>query len=489
MSGKSIPALLFAVPAGFIVSLGFNHFFLRLSDRPFLDQALAVSGLTFALSWVFFAIWENRAAIRPRWNFRLSFSLAPLRENAAGLGLALFFFLAYLYSGLQVGDFTARQEDNLFDADSAAWAHRIAGPGGGALEMRGPHPFAYFIFRPFGWFLNLFTHDPFFSALLLNALAGGACVFLAWLFIKNHFEHKGYAFLVAALLGLSTSHLVFGSLVETYIFSAFALILFCALLGRRQSSLAPLVVSAALTFGITLTNFGQNLIAFLVARPRWRDGLRFAGWTLSIALIFTYLHAAWYPSSRLFFLPSDAQSEEVFFASPFEPPYWRVAGRLLLLLRTILLSTVIAPDFYALTEGAESALPTLRFFRITPGAFRFGGYDDLGTILVIVWALLLLAAGIAFAWKWIRARTTDLSLAFALCLAFNFVLHFVYGEDPFLYSPDWAYALVFFVAFGLAPWRRNRLFQVGFSIFLILLAVHQWQFLVAIHRALLPYLR
>lgn len=488
MSNKLIPKLFIATLLGFLVSLGFNFFFLHLSDRPRLDQVLAVLGLTFALWWVFFTIWENKAAIRFRWNLHISLSIAPLRDKAAGLILALFFFFVYFCFGVQLRNFSARQVDNLFDADSAAWIHRIASPDGGAMEMRGPHPFAYFIFRPFGWFLNLFTHDPFLSALLLNTLVGGVCVFLAWLFIKSRFENKVYAFLVSSLLGLSTSHLVSSSVVETYIFSAFALILFCALLGQKQVSLPPLVASGALTFGITLTNFVQNVIAFLIARPRWKDGFRFVGWVLSVSFVFTYLHAVWYPSSRLFFLPSDAQGEGVFFASLLQPPYWRVAGRVLLLLRTVLFSTVIAPKFYVLTEGLESALPTVRFFRITPGAFRFGGYDVLGKILVVMWACMLLAAAIMVTWKFIRTRKADLSLAFALCIAFNLALHFVYGEDPFLYSPNWAYALVFFAAFGLAPWMHNRIFQVGFSIFLVLLAYHQWTFLATLLQTLLPYM-
>lgn len=476
------------IVAGLILSLGFNAFFLRLSERPLTEQALAILALALALSYVFYFAWERVLKVRPRWHFKVSFPLAALRDNAAGLALALLFFGVYLYYGLLIGGFSARQVDNLFDTDSADWAYRIANPQGGTFDMRGPHPFAYFLFRPLGLFLNLFTHEHFLSALVLNALAGGACVFLAWLFLKRQFENKVYAFLMAALLGLTTSHLILGSLVETYIFSAFALVLFCVLAGSERSSLASLVASAALTFGITLTNFVQNVIAFTVSRPRWKEILRFTGWTLSIALILTYLHAARYPSSRLFFLPSEAVSEETFFA-PFEPPLWRISGRLMLLLRTALLTTVIAPDFYALTEGTESALPLIRFFRILPGAFHYGGYDALGKILVIIWASLLLAAGIAFAWKLIRARKADLSLAFALCLAFNLALHLVYGEDPFLYSPNWAYALIFFLAFGLAQWKHGRLFQAGFSTFLILLAYHQGQFLAALYQTLLPYMR
>ena len=72
-------------------------------------------------------------------------------------------------------------------------------------------------------------------------------------------------------------------------------------------------------------------------------------------------------------------------------------------------------------------------------------------------------------------------------ILFKFVLHINYGQEPFLYSPDWAYALIFFVAFGLAPFRENRFFQAGFLIFLLLLANNQIRFLETILYELAPY--
>ncbi len=477
-----------AVCTAFGLSFGFNYFFLNLTNRPLVDQALALFFLTAALAWVIHLAWSGAEPFHLRRYSSLSLNVGSLRENAPGLLLALFFFVFYLWFGSQMRDFNMRQVDNVFDSDPASWVHRIASPDLAGKEMRGPHPFAYFIFRPLGWFLNFFTRDPFLSAMLLNALAGGACVFLAWLFIKRQFQSVAYALLIAGLLGMSTSHLVLGSIVETYIFSAFALILFCVILQSNPPSLAPLVASGALTFGITLTNFVQNAIAFLVARPRWREIVRFAGWTVAIAFILTYLHAAWYPSSKPFFLMSGIQNEGKFFAELLDAPEWRIKGRILLLARTILLYTVVAPNFHVLREEVGSTLPELRFFKITPGTFHYGGYDGWGDALAAVWALLFLTAAVAFAWNLARDRKAGLSFAFALCLAFNFALHMIYGEEPFLYSPDWAYALVFFVAFGLSPFRNNRYFQAGFLTFLAVLAYHQWQFLRAVLQTLLPYM-
>jgi len=83
----------------------------------------------------------------------------------------------------------------------------------------------------------------------------------------------------------------------------------------------------------------------------------------------------------------------------------------------------------------------------------------------------------------------DLSLALGLCVLFNFALHLNYGYEPFLYSPDWAYALIFFVALSLGSLAKNRFFQSGLLVFLILLAYNQFQFFRFIFETIAPFIR
>jgi hypothetical protein len=365
---------------------------------------------------------------------------------------------------------------------------RISAPAGYQMEMRGPHPFAYFVFRPLGWIFNLITGNPPLTAILLNSLAGGLCVFLAWIFIKNQFQNRIYAFLVATLLGISTSHLLLGSLVESYIFSAAALIGFFVLLQTRTAALGPLVLTSLLTFGITLTNFLQNFIGFLVSRPRWKEVFRFASLVLAIGIVLSLLHTAWYPSSKLFFLPSATQGEEEFTISIFRDPAWRAIGRVMLLIRTMLLYSVIAPRPYVLTEEVGGTFPRFNFFRVSPENFQLSSYSGMGNILIFTWAVMLLVAGALFVWDLFRTRKAGFSLAFAFCLFFNFLLHLGYGYEPFLYSPDWTYALIFFVALGLAPFANQRWFQAGFLLFMVLLAYNQWQFVDFIFDTVSPFI-
>jgi len=491
-----------------IISFAFNFLFFNLSDRPLTDQILLVTVMAIALGYLIFSLWET--ITKPAESRKQTAEARPraatipnlLREHLPGILLALLFFAAYTYIGLQLNLARSDTTDNFLEADNYPWMHRISAPDGYLRDMRAPHPFAYFIFRPLGWLLNLFTPTPTLSAILLNTFVGALCVFMAWLFIKRQFQNPIYALLIASLLGLSTSHFFFGSVVETYIFSAAALIGFVLVLQSRTDSMLAPVTMSLLTFGITITNFAQNFIGFVIDqtqrlsqpsetpktfRSYFAKIFRFTALTLSLGIVISLIHAAWYPSSMLFLLPSGAQVEGDFSLSIFQPPAWKAIGRVVLLVRTFLLYTVIAPKPFVFGKEVGASLPYFNFFKLTPQLYSYSAYNGLGNILITVWAGLLLVSGVFFLVNLIRNRKVDLSLAFVLSIMFNFVLHLSYGFEPFLYSPDWAYALIFFVALSLAPLAKNRLFQGAMLIFLILLAYNQIQFFQFIFDAIAPF--
>lgn len=484
---KRIIGFLLIAAISFFVSYAVNYSFLNLAARSPIDQKLALFFLSCALTYILFMLWVDGVKIGGTW-IPPRLTRDSWRENFPGIALATLFLLVYLRFGMTLNNFGVGQVDNLFDADVGSWMRRISSPDVRDFEMRGPHPFTYFIFQPFGRFLNLFTQDPTFSAILFNALAGGACVFLMWLFVKGKFGSRTYAFLMASLLGLTSAHFFFGSVIETYIYSALALLLFFLLVGTGNASASALTLAGVLTFGITLTNFVQTLIGFVIARPRLREIIRFAGWALSISLLLTYLHAYIYPASKLFFLVPDVENESKFLSGINGQPDWYIVGRLMYLTRTILLYSVIAPKVFILTAEVGSTIPEFRFYRISPGIFHQTDYDGLGQILIIVWALALAVSGAVFLWKLIRERKAELPLAFALCILFNFAIHVNYGQELFLYSPDWTYALILFAAFGLAPFAKNRLFQIGMLVFLALLACNQWLFMKTVVDALREFM-
>jgi hypothetical protein len=494
------------------IAFAFNFLFLKLLERPVIDQILLIVFSTASLGYLIFSLWEvlieSDGLHLPVAKFQFNPAAIPslLKEHALGIALALLFFAAYTYIGLQLNFSDSDTTDNFFEADNYPWMHRMTDPNGYLMEMRAPHPFAFFIFRPLGWLLNLFTSNPTLSAILLNTFTGALCVFLAWLFIKRQFQNPAYAFLIASLLGLTTSHIFFGSVVETYIFSAAVLIGFVLVLQKRTDSMFAPVTLSLITFGIALTNFVQNFIGFFVTqslkifhpehktgetKKNFRDFLinifRFTALTLSLGIVISLIHAAWYPSSRLFFVLSDAQIEGDFSTSIYQESAWRVVGRLILLVRTILLYTVVAPKPYVFGKEVGATLPYFNFFKLTPHLYSYSAYTGLGTILITAWAVLLFVSGGLFLWNLIRTRKADLSLVFVLSILFNFILHLSYGFETFLYSPDWAYALIFFVGLSMAPLAKNRLFQGAMLVFLILLAYNQIQFFQFILATIAPF--
>ncbi|OGO26644.1 MAG: hypothetical protein A2Y54_05840 [Chloroflexi bacterium RBG_16_51_16] len=411
-----------------------------------------------------------------------------LIDHAPGLILSAAFFIILFNIGIRLNHPGFDTTDNLLDADNFTWMQRIAWAGGYEFEMRTPHPFAYFIFRPMGYIANLILGDPFYAALFLNSLAGAVCVYLMVLLVNAILHNKTYALLSAALLGFSTAHLWFGSVIESYIFSAATLLIFFVILQTNQKSNWGLVLSSLAVFGITITNAAQTFIGFLVKNRNLKSFIRFSILVLSIAVILSVLHAAWYPSAQIFFLPSQAQAEEGFSISILREPAWRAMGRLVLLVRTVFLYTMIAPQPFVQVEEVGGTFPRFNFFHIAPGEYAYSSYDGVGAVLVYFWAALLLCAGVLFLRKTIRSHSLDLTAGFALCVLFNFLLHLQYGYEPFLYSPDWAFALVAFTVLSFGEYADQRWLQAVWMVFLVLLVINQWQFFNFVIRTITPYI-
>ena len=489
---KLILRFLLSLFAGLALGFGFDFLFLGASDRPLTDQLSLMVFSASAISYLTFTLLQSPRELLnsfrwPKGAFGRDAISSLLREHLPGILLALVFFTVYINIGLRLNLPGIDTVDNFLDADNSSWMMRIAAPEGYQLEMRGPHPFAYFILRPVGWITNLFTQNYALASILVNTFAGGLCVFFTWVFMKNQTENRTYALLMACLLGLSTAQIFFGSVIESYVFSAAVLVVYFVLLQSRQESKGSLVAAGLVTFGITLTNFVQNLIGFIVSRPRLKEIIRFAGLTISAGIVLSLIHAAWYPSSKLFFLPSEVLGEDEFAVSILGGPSWKALGRITLLTRTILLYTIIAPRPYVFEAEVGGTFPRFNFFKIVPGTFSHSSYDGLGNVLVMAWAILLLISAVVFLRDMARSRKTDLRLAFVLCILFNFILHLNYGYEPFLYSPDWAYALIFLVGMSLAPFAKNRIFQGGMAIFLVLLAYNQFQFFQFVFQTIAPF--
>ncbi|HEY5729955.1 MAG TPA: hypothetical protein VIS72_07875 [Anaerolineales bacterium] len=379
--------------------------------------------------------------------------------------------------------------DNYFDTDSPFWLNFITAAPDQMMTMRAVHPIALLTLRPPAWMLSLLLNgEKFHSAILLNSLFGGICAYLTWSFFKQRTDSTAYSLLIASLLGFSTSHLLLSVFLESYIFSAAALIAFLVLLQAKDRSLPSLVPLGLLTFGITITNFIQTCIAFFLTRRNIKDLFMYVFIVLALAVILAFVQHILYPSSEPFYITENLTGESSYRYDLFEVPAHVAVSRANVIFRNITLFSIVAPRPLILLEEIGCTFPcfnTIRYFR---GAYLYASYIGYGSLLARTWFVLLIVAGGIFVWKLFKSpRNTSLQAALALNLVFNFILHMNYGDDPLLYSPNWTYALVFFFGMSFEKFADKKWLQVALLTLITAIMFNNMDLFRKILEAVLPF--
>jgi hypothetical protein len=295
-------------------------------------------------------------------------------------------------------------------------------------------------------------------------------VLLVWLIVKRASGNTVYALIFAALLGVSSSHLLLGSILETYIYSALALLLFVFLIQGEHTSLKFTIPAGILVFGITVTNLIQTCLLYFFNYPRMKVVIKYVLIVASSVVILNLIQVRIYPNARWLFRADNVGREQYYMINPFEPSL-RTRGRFSLIARAVPLYGVVAPTPFVLMKELGANVPNFRTYQILLGEFHVASYHGLADITVKFWILILAVAGLLFALNLFRSpKQVMLPLSLLLCLGFNFTLHIVYGDDPMLYSADWVYAIVLFVALMLQRWADRKWLQILLIVFLIMLA-------------------
>lgn len=274
--------------------------------------------------------------------------------------------------------------------------------------------------------------------------------------------------LIAALFGASTAQLIFSSLIETYIFLAAVALVFIVLL-IKDKPLYALVITGLIAFGITISNFGQTVIAHLVIKRNIKQWVIYGMIVAALVIPFTLLNNVIYPESQPYFF--DLKSYEGEGHNQFPPTVQRAN----LLGRVMFLHSFVAPEPLILQEE----IPFLKvwMFRasIKKDPMQISRYEtDFNRALVTAW-IAFMALGAALFLKNIRKQDNRFFLTFILILLFNFALHMRYGKDVFLYSVNWTYAIVLFLALAWKEIADRRWFQVSLLVFIALMLVNNSQ--------------
>jgi hypothetical protein len=400
---------------------------------------------------------------------------ARTRENLPALALFLLFSTGYFLLASLLNKQELNTNNIYFAADSASWYWRMAAPFGWDIGTRAVHPLTHVIFRPLTAVFSLLTKgNRFYANLLLLGVAGGGCVWLAYQIMRLFAPQTVYAVLFASLLGLSTAHLIFASVIESYIFSAFCLLLFVWLL-TRKAAWPWLAITGMVTLGITVTNFVQQSLADMLIGRSLRRTAALTILVLAAAAAANMLSQAYYPTTGYFFVPQNLATEKKYTQTID-------ARRIGLMTENLFVYDIVAPRPYFHTR--EQAKPRFNFLPGTIAEYAWFGWPALG-----IWLAACALAFVRFGSN-LNSDTPAgrLSLALLACLGFNFVVHLNYGAEPFLYSADWTYALVLFVAINLSGMAKRRWFFPLLLALVVMLFINQMWFMYLLTGVIRPFL-
>lgn len=406
-----------------------------------------------------------------QFNFGSRLQNAPvwifIQRNLAGLVLSAIFLFIYLLFTNTVNFPGHDTVDKYFDTDISEWLSRLAYITPDQFMARAVHPAILVFLRPLVVLISILLHgDKYQAVFLLNAWTGASCVFLIWLTAKHISGNTTFSLIMAFLLGIGTPHLLLSSMIETYIYSAFALLLFAYLMQSNRTDLRYAIPAGVLVFGITITNLIQTCILYVFKSQRIKEIIKYIAAVLVITIILNYVQVQIYQHVMAMYDPANLVFEKKYSVNFFENS-WVLGGRFWLMIRAILLYAVVAPRPFILTTEIGTKIPTFSVFKITIGEFHVAGYTGFSDLTVKLWMIIFFIACLLFLWNLIKSpRQMTLPLALVACMGFNLLLHTFWGDDPMLYSPDWAYALVLFIAYAFQKWANNRWLQVLLIVFL-----------------------
>lgn len=402
-----------------------------------------------------------------------------IRENLSGITLTALFFNLYLLIGSVLNHPSLDVDDIFFDSDGFIWRFRLTTDNWQDFYWRSVHPLALLILKPLVNLISIFLNGNLpYAAITLTAFAGAACVFLAWMFMKNVLKNETSALIMASLLGLSASNIFFSSLIETYIFLAAITLLFFVLIQKENQSLPILISIGIITMGITLTNFAQTVLALFGAKPNFKFIFKYIFTVTALVVSLTLVSNVFYPNaSPYFFVPSSflAERQNVRTVS---------RNRAQALTLAFLFNNIAAPS--PMMTHKDIPFTQFRFYRAED--YKISNYSTpLQSAVVRIWLALLAVAAIFFI-KDFKSHPLSLTLSLIGCVLFNLLIHLRYGKELFLYSPNWTYAVVLLLSISWKSLLQHKWFQIALIAFLFLLILNNAALFRTIMEVSAPYI-
>jgi len=374
----------------------------------------------------------------------------------------------------------------LFEADHSRVIEELTDPRG-YHERTNAHPIFVLVFNTPGRALTALTRSSATAAVILNSFFGAlAIVFAERFFVARGMDGKR-AIAFAVVLGLSATHLVFGSTPETWVFAAFGIILLFYLAVKKPGKWGWFLPAGVFAAGMVTTNLIPTAIAFgagLFGRRRARGVIirvvAFVAAITGILVALAFLQKQFYPTAGLFFAPSTFAYE----LNHYVPIYvhrndYGTGDYFVRALQTIgytLLFNVVAPAIkVAWRSVGEYCLPLGPAVAVDPPRF-----SPIGYAAAAAWLSALLYGAFVIIRR--RLWRDNIIAGCLLVLAANFVMFYIYGSVPFLYSSVSTFSAV--TALALTADQETRLnpraaiwILPAVGVFALLLALNNFGFI------------
>lgn len=329
------------------------------------------------------------------------------------------------------------------------------------------HPlFSLFTYVPVYVVKHGLSVTPLRAVLIVSSVVGGLWSGTLYMLFRLLGCRKLDA-TVFTLLGLvSASALFWLPVPNSYSWGSLSIMLaFVLLLYAEQRPLRPwiYVVASALTLSFTVTNWMAGLLVSLARWP-WKQAVQLSVNALCLVVILWGVQKVIFPSAAFFI----GQREESSFMNHPQ------AGGITNVASSIVFHSLVAPTVRFLKDDAYAQANADAFRLSERLTFQFsapGSAGPLGLLAVGLWSGLLLN-GLR------RMVTLDCHLGFRLVLgsmlAFEVLLHMLYGEETFVYSLNFMPLLLGVAVLGtLGPGRR---IVTGVAAVLVLCAgLNNWQ--------------
>jgi hypothetical protein len=214
-----------------------------------------------------------------------------------------------------------------------------------------------------------------------------------------------------------------------------ALLVVAVSIHRRVPAFVEVAVGAA-TLGVTVTNWMAGILASWSHRP-WRQALQISTNAFALTVVLWLVGKKLTPSA-VFFLGNPSESEHMLAPEALGPV--RILG-------SFLMHTVVMPAIAIVDRPGAAQWPVMLVQPSTPGSA-----GAISLVSAVLWGALLLIGLLSL----VRVREhRAMRLFLATFLAGQIALHLLFGNETFLYAPNFLPALIVLAALGaLSPWRR-----------------------------------